>query len=80
MDAGLDLELVVPHGEVEERVELVRAEGLRVLLHPQERAVMAVLSHINALLFKVELMGHDLQHLRKVLHAVGLRFDLGLFD
>ena len=50
MNAGLDLELVVPHGEIEERVKLVRAESLSILLHSQESAVMAVLTHVNALL------------------------------
>ena len=53
MDAGLDLELVVPHGEIKECVKLIRAESLRICLLPQEGAVMAVLSHVDALLFKV---------------------------
>ena len=80
MDAGLNLELVVPHSKVKERVKLIRAESLRIMLLPQEGAVMAVLSHVDALLFKVELMGHDLQHLCKVLHAIRLRFNGCLFD
>ena len=80
MDAGLDLELVVPHGEIEERVKLVRAESLSILLHSQESAVMAVLTHVDALLLKVKLVSHDLQNLCEVLHTVRSRFDVRLFD
>ena len=41
---------------------------------------MAVLTHVNALLLKVELVGHDLQNLCKVLHTIRCRFDLSLID
>ena len=41
---------------------------------------MAVLTHVNALLLKVELVGHDLQNLCKVLNTVRCRFDLRLID
>ena len=80
MDAGLDLELVVPHSEIKESVKLIRAESLCILLHSKECAVMAVLSHVDALLLKIELVGHDLQHFSEVLHTVGIRFDVRLFD
>ena len=80
MDAGLDLELVIPHGKVEESVKLVRAERLRILLQSKENTVMAVLTHVNTLLLKIELVGHDLQNLCKVLNTVWCRFDLRLID
>ena len=41
---------------------------------------MAVLTHVNALLLKVELVGHDLKNLCKVLNTVRCRFDLRLID
>ena len=80
MDAGLDLKLFAPHGEIEESVKLVRAESLSIFLHSQESAVMAVLTHIDALLLKIELVGHDLENLCEVLNTVRIRFDVRLFD
>ena len=80
MDAGLDLKLFAPHGEIEESVKLVRAESLSIFLHSQESAVMAVLTHIDALFLKVELVGHNLEYLCEVLHTVRIRFDVRLFD
>ena len=41
---------------------------------------MAVLSHVDALLLKIELVGHDLENLCEVLHTVRIRFDVRLFD
>ena len=41
---------------------------------------MTVLSHVDALLLKVELVGNDLQNLCEVLHTVGSWLNVSLFD
>lgn len=73
--AGLNLNTIVPHGEVQHGVQLVCAEANLVRLVCQERAVVAIVSHHETLFLQVELMGDDLESLSVVLDTVGYGAD-----
>ena len=75
--ASLDLDALAPQGHVQLRVQLGSAERGLVLLQLHEGTVVAVGTHIHALLLNVELVGHDLKRLCEVLDSEGTRlYDL----
>ena len=74
VNACLNLSMGVPHGQIEHRLQLLRAEGNWVCLALQERTVVAVVSHVLVLLLEVEFVSHDLQGLGEILNAEGVHF------
>ena len=78
--AGLDLDAITPQCQVQLSIELVGAESILVLLEGQEGAIVAVVSHDEALLLQVELVGDYLESLGIVLNTEWLRAHrLGLY-
>ena len=78
--AGLNLDAIIPQRQVQLSIELVGAESILVLLEAQEGAIVAVVSHDEALLLQVQLVGDYLKSLGIVLHTEWLRAHrLGLY-